>query len=111
MRYSGRIVQQICISVGHKHHSTPLGADQRYRYDEVRAPYVEQLAFTWMEDSKTDIIRAGVDKKIDRFVKGDLAHATETLSALWEIANKEGDIEAPSSPTSTVSSSRFHLLR
>jgi hypothetical protein len=49
-----------------------------------------------MEDSTTETTRASVDKKIDSFVEGDLEHATEMLSALWEIANKDGDVKAPS---------------
>jgi len=49
-----------------------------------------------MEDSTTETTRVGVDKKIDNFVEGGLEHATEVLSALWEIVNKDGDIKGPS---------------
>ena len=35
----------------------------------------------------TETTRTGVEKKIE----GDLGHATETLSALWEIATEGGD--------------------
>jgi len=48
-----------------------------------------------MEDSTTEAVRISVDKKIDSFGEGDLEYATETLSALWEIVNKDGDIEFP----------------
>ncbi|KAF9645692.1 hypothetical protein BDM02DRAFT_471820 [Thelephora ganbajun] len=65
------------------------------RYDEIRNLCIEQLAFVLMEDS-TETTRASVDKKIDNFVEGDLEHASEMLSVLWEIANKDGDITAPS---------------
>lgn len=61
-------------------------------------------------DDSTEMIRASVDKKIDRFVEGDLAHATKTLSALWEVANGEGEVKAPSGTVSIVSSSGFPLL-
>ncbi|KAF9650020.1 hypothetical protein BDM02DRAFT_3128017 [Thelephora ganbajun] len=65
-------------------------------YDEIRSLYIEQLGFVWMEDTTTETTRASVDKKIDSFVGGDLEHAAEMLSTLWEIANKDGDIAAPS---------------
>jgi len=63
-----------------------------------------------MEDSTTETTRVSVDKKIDSFVEGDLEHATEVLSALWEIVNKDGDIMAPSSTPLSVSSG-FLLLQ
>ena len=83
---------------------------ESHRYDEIRSLYTDQLAFTWMEDSTTEKTRASVDKMIDSFVEGDLEHATEMLSALWEIANKSGDIKAPSniSPAVSLSSSLYH---
>ncbi|KAF9647695.1 hypothetical protein BDM02DRAFT_3116678 [Thelephora ganbajun] len=49
-----------------------------------------------MEDPTTETTRASVDKKIESFIEGDLEHAAEMLTALWEIANKDGDITAPS---------------
>jgi hypothetical protein len=60
-----------------------------------------------MEDATTESTRINVDKKIDSFVEGDLEYATEMLSALWEIANKDGDIAAPSNTTPAVSRSGF----
>jgi len=56
-----------------------------------------------MEDSTTEITRISVDKKIDTFGEGNLEYATEILSALWEIVNKDGDIVAPSSIPPVVS--------
>ena len=56
-----------------------------------------------MEDSTTEVTRVSVDKKIDDFVEGDLDHATEILSALWEIVGKDGDITAPSNTSPAVS--------
>lgn len=58
--------------------------------------YIEQLAFSWMGDSTGQKIRADVKTKIKDFANGDLEHATEALSALWEIANTGGDVKAPS---------------
>ena len=82
---------------------------ERHRYDEIRNLYIAQLAHVWMEDSTTEATRVSVDKKIDDFVKGDLEHAAESVSALLEIANKTGDIAAPSNTSPTVSSFRFFL--
>ena len=56
-----------------------------------------------MEDSTTEMTRISVDKKIDSFGEGDLGYATEILSALWEIVNKDGDIVAPLSVMPAVS--------
>ena len=80
------------------------------RYDEIRGLYVDQLAFAWMEDSTTETTRASVDKKIDSFVEGDLEHATEILSALWEIAYNDRDIKASENTPSAVSPFQFCLL-
>ena len=80
------------------------------RYDEIRSLYVDQLASAWIEDSMTEEIRASVDRKIDSFIEGDLEHATETFSTLWEIAYKDGYTAAPSNASPAVSPFRFCLL-
>jgi hypothetical protein len=72
--------------------------------------HVNQLASVWMEDLTTEATRISVNKKIDNFVEGDLEHATEMLCALWEIANTDGDIKAPSNTLPVVSPFRFYLL-
>ena len=69
---------------------------ERPRYDEIRSMYIGQLASVWMEDSTTEAIRVSVRKKVNSFVEGSLEHATEVLSALWEIANNDVDVNAPS---------------
>ena len=80
------------------------------RYDEVRNLYAERLASVWMEDSTTEATRTGVEAKVCSFVGGDLDHAMEMLSALWDIASKDEDIKAPASVTeSTVGSFRSSL--
>lgn len=78
---------------------------ERHRYDEIRNLCVDQLASAWMEDSTTEATRASVDKMIDSFVDGGLDHATEMLSALWDILTTEGDIKAPPEPQKSVSPS------
>jgi hypothetical protein len=80
-------------------------AHKRYRYDEIRSLYVEQLAFTWMKDSASGATRTSLDEKIDSFVRGNLTHAAAAVAEFWEIANKDGEIKAP-----VVSSLRFFLL-
>ena len=56
-----------------------------------------------MEDSTTEVTRASVDKKVDDFVEGDLEHATDIFSALWDIASKDGDVTVPSNTSPAVS--------
>ena len=88
-----------------KHHGFELYAERRCRHDEVRALYLEQLAFVWMEDSTTEATRASVDRKIDSLAEECTEHATETIVALFEIASKDGDIKSPASTSSAVCSS------
>jgi len=56
-----------------------------------------------MGEWTTETIRASVNGKIDSFIKGDLRHATEIVSALWEAANKDGNINALSNTSPAVS--------
>jgi hypothetical protein len=64
--------------------------------------YIQQLAFVWMEDSTTETTCSGVKKKIEDFAGGDLKHAEEILSDLWEVANGDGDLEAPTNAAPVV---------
>ena len=63
-----------------------------------------------MEDSTTEATRASVDKMIDSFVDGELEHATEMLSTLWDILTTDGDIKAPLKPLKFVSPFRHRFL-
>jgi hypothetical protein len=76
---------------------------EKRRHDEIRNLYVEQLAYIWMEDSTTETTYASVEEKVASFAEGDLEHATEILSALWEVANRDGDIKAPADTPPAVS--------
>ena len=69
----------------------------------MRSLYVNQLASAWMEDSTAETIRASFEKKVDSFFRGELEHATEMLSDLWEIVNKDGDVQAPLNTSPAVS--------
>ena len=80
------------------------------RYDEVRDLYLDQLAVAWMDCTATETIRVKVEEKIDSFSEGDLEYATEILSTLWEVANKDEDAQAPSNTTPAVSLTWFCLL-
>lgn len=71
------------------------------RHDDIRSLYVKQLAYIWVEDP-TEVILTRIQEKIDRFVRGDLDHAAETVSALWKVIHEDGEIKAPSGPSSTV---------
>jgi len=51
---------------------------------------------------------ASVEEKVKSFAEGELEHATEIISALWEIANKDDEIKAPADTSSAVSSFNFH---
>jgi hypothetical protein len=73
---------------------------RRLRYIEIRRLCIDRLDSVWMEDSTTETTRASVDKKID----GDLGHAMEMLTALWEIANGCEVAKTPSSASPAVSS-------
>jgi len=74
---------------------------ERHRHEDIRNLYIQQLAYNWIEDW-TEATRASVEKKIDSFVEEGLEHATEMLSALWEIVNKDRNIKAPENTSSTV---------
>ena len=75
---------------------------ERHRYDEMRSLYANQLASVWMDDSTTETTRTSVDEKINSFAKGKLEHASEVLSALFEIVSRDGDINAPSGVSPAV---------
>ena len=74
-----------------------------YRYPEIRDLYVHQLAHVRVTGS-VEATRINIEKKIDSFVKGDLAHAAEALSALWKIVNDDGSVAAPSNTSYNVNS-------
>ena len=91
------------------HRSEPC-VDAGCRYDEIRDLCIEQLAFTWLEDSTTEATRESVDEKIDLFATGKLEYAKEVVFALLEIAAEGNDVTSPADASHAVSLSRFRLL-
>ena len=83
---------------------------EKCRHEKIRSLYIEQLAYVWKENSTMEATCASVDEKIESFAEVDLKNAAEILSALWEIANKDGDIKAPASTSSAVSQFQFCFL-
>ena len=55
----------------------------------------------------TETTRASVEEQIGSFAEGDLEYAKDMLSALWDIASKDGGATAPSNTPSGVSSLQF----
>ena len=88
------------------HKSEPC-VDAGCRYDEIRDLYIRQLAFTWLEDSTTQVTRESVDEKIDIFATGELEHAKEVVLALLEIANEGSEVKSPAVTSSAVSLCQF----
>ena len=78
------------------------------RYNEISNLCIEWLVYTWVEDL-TEKTCAGVERKIRCFARGELEHATETISKLWKMLNKVETINAPTSPPLAVSPVRVSL--
>ena len=85
---------------------------ERHRYDEIRNLCMGQLTFVLTEDATMEATRARIDEEIDSFYQGNLEHAAEVLSALWEIVNRGGNTTGPPSvsPPQAVSRFRFRPL-
>lgn len=65
----------------------------------------------WLEDPTTETTRTSVEKKVCSFVKGELDHAMETLSTLWEIVSKDKDMTAPTSGDTKLTVGSFSPFR
>ena len=72
--------------------------------------YITRLACVWVQDSTAETTGASVGKKINSFVDQGLDHATEMLSALWELANVDSDIKTAVNASSPVSWFHFCVL-
>ena len=61
---------------------------------------MNHLLSVWLSGSEKESkpVREKLDEKLDSYGTGELEHAVDAISFIWEIANKEGPI--PSAPTS-----------
>ena len=75
----------------------------RGRYDEIRSLYIDQLVSVWMNSSTAITTRISFNSKFNSFAKGELGHATEMLSTLWEVINRDEEIKTPSNTSPAVS--------
>lgn len=59
-----------------------------YRYDEVRIAQVNHLASVrfGVDEKITKNLCEMIDEKVDAYANGDLDHAAETMSLLWEVS-------------------------
>jgi hypothetical protein len=61
------------------------------RYDEIRTLQVNHLRYVWSsgssEESKT--LHKNLDKKIDSYAAGELKHAAEAISSIWNLSRKK----------------------
>ena len=64
------------------------------RYDEVRTAQVDHLASVrfGVDEKITKNLCEKIDEKVDAYANGDLDHAAETMSLLWEVSKKDRHI-------------------
>ena len=60
------------------------------RYDEIRTVQVTHLVSVWLsggEESKA--LHGKLDEKIDNYAAGELEHAAEAVSSIWDLSRKK----------------------
>lgn len=67
------------------------------QYDELKSIYSQQLAYTLAEHPSEGFL-TNMGGKIESFIKGDIGHATEVVSALWVVLNSDEVIKTPNTP-------------
>jgi len=62
-----------------------------YRYDEVMTLQVNHLASVRFgaDEGNAKNICNRIDKKVDAYASGNLSHAAEAMSLLWEVSQKD----------------------
>lgn len=75
-----------------------------YRYNEVRTMQVNHLAFVrfGVDDEVTKNLCEKIDEKVDAYANGDLSHAAEAVSLLWEASKSRGSSLASQSMSASV---------
>ena len=78
-----------------------------YRYEEIRNIQVKHLLSVWLSgiEEESNAVRKGLEEKIDGYAAGELKHAADAISCIWEISNKE-DLVLPGSPSSASHSNK-----
>ena len=80
--------------------------EQAIRYDEVRTAQVNHLvsARFGVNEGTTKNLCDKIDEKVDAYASGDLKHAVDTVSLLWEVSRK-GKRQVPTSPFQSTNTS------
>jgi len=62
-----------------------------YRYDEIRTIQVNHLASVRFgaDEGDTKNLCDKIDEKVDAYAGGNLGHAAEAVSLLWEASQKD----------------------
>jgi len=67
------------------------------RYDEIRTVQVARLVSVWLSGGgESAALHKKLDEKIDSYASGELEHAVEAISAIWDLSRKKGAL--PSTP-------------
>jgi len=68
------------------------------RYQEVRTVQVIHLASVWFRGGEESAERLGerIDEKVDSYANGELDHAMEAMTFLWELSRKGDESSVPS---------------
>lgn len=67
---------------------------KRNRYQEVRTAQVNYLASIWFrgDEEPAEGLGKRIDKKVDSYANGELDHAMEAMTLLWELSREDGDL-------------------
>ena len=74
------------------------------RYEEVRSIQVNHLVSLWFGEDKECVEGLGerIDEKVDSYANGELDHAMEAMTLLWELLRGgESSPPIPEAPTSS----------
>jgi len=65
------------------------------RYDDIRAVCGTRLVYALQNDTAEKTTWTRVCEIIDGHFKGDIEHATEALSSLWDALSQDGYVATP----------------
>lgn len=67
-----------------------------HRYDEIRTTQVNHLVSVWLSGSEKESkeLHKKLDEKIDSYATGELEHAAEAISSIWDLACKDEALPA-----------------